>query len=62
MRDLEVVLYKGPRSNINMVIRQAYNGFYTMIIVKFAPFVSIYEIFTVGMCISSTMTFRMSQM
>ena len=54
-------LYRGPRLTIIMQIKRPYATSYLVAIVTFVIAVTIFNIFTVEMCITSTLTFRMAQ-
>ena len=59
MRDLELNLDNGQRSNVNMSIERQYRHFYLMEMVLFAVYVTVYEIYAVEVCM--ILTFRMGQ-
>ena len=47
MRDLDLDIYNGPRSNINMLIESVYATSYLTANAMFAPYVIIVKIFSV---------------
>ena len=60
MHDLDHELQNSTRSNVNMPIESQCRTFYLMAVVMFA-LVTIYEIFTVEICMTLTLHFRMRQ-
>ena len=51
----------GPRSNVNMPIEKTYATLYLLAIAVFALSVTICEEFTIEMCVTLALTFRIGQ-
>ena len=59
MHDLDHDLSKALRLNVNVLIESKCGTFYFMVIVLFSLSSTIYEIFAVEICTTSTLALRM---
>ena len=61
MHDLDLDLWNGSMSNINMQMERSDATFYLLAIPMFSLSVTVCEILTVEMCMTLTLIFRSSQ-